>query len=400
MLQFTDRFSASANAMQFSAIRRMHALVQRPGIISFAPGQPDARTFPVDHFQRIAGEIIERERAATFQYIGTRGLAPLLEAVVAYAARKGIAATPAQASITEGSQQAIDLVARVLVDPGDAVLVELPSYVGALSAFRAARAKLVGVRLDAAGIDLDHLRAQHAALVAAGVRVKLLYVMPTFQNPAGVSYTAERRRELLALARELDLVIVEDDPYGDLYFEDAPQPPLKSFDTEHRVIYLSSFSKVLAPGLRSGFVIGADELLAKIEVAKQAANLCGSALEQRIVLACLTTGMLAEQQAALRPFYRGKCAVLLAALAAEMPAGIEWTRPAGGLFVWATLPAHIDADALLMAAVEAGVAYVPGASFFVEAVQKNTMRLTFAGADDAKITEGIGRLARVVRAAL
>ena len=385
--------------MRFSAIRKLHALVQRPGIISFAPGQPDASTFPVDRFRQLADEIIDRERGGVFQYIGTRGLAPLIASVITYVAEKGIVATAGQTLVTEGSQQGIDLVARVLVDPGDAVLVELPSYVGAIAAFRASRARLVGVRLDADGIDLDHLRRQHAALVGAGVRVKLLYAMPSFQNPAGVSYTVERRRALLDLARELDLVIVEDDPYGDLYFDAAPHPPLKAFDTEHRVIYLSSFSKILAPGLRTAFVIGDDALLAKIEIAKQSANLCGSALEQRIVLQCLDAGLIAEQKARLRPFYRGKRDVLLARLAAEMPAGVTWTRPTGGLFVWVTLPDGLDADAMLAAAVDGGVAYVPGAPFFVEDILHNTLRLTFAAADETKLAEGVGRLARVIAAA-
>lgn len=386
--------------MRPSAIRRTHGLVQRPGVISFAPGQPDASTFPVERFRQLADEVMAREGPATFQYIITRGIAPLVEAIGAYVADRGIAASASQILVTEGSQQAIDLVARVLVDPGDAVLVELPSYIGAIASFRAARARLVGVRLDEAGIDLDHLRTQTAAIRASGGRVKFVYAMPSFQNPGGVSYTAERRRALVDLARELDLVIVEDDPYGEIYFDAEPRPPLKAFDSDDRVIYLSSFSKILAPGLRCAYMIGDATLLGKIEIAKQAANLCGSPLEQHIVLGCLRGDFLAKQKVSLRAHYRQKRDVLLASLAAEMPASVTWTRPGGGLFLWATLPAGIDTDALLPTAVDAGVAYVPGAPFFVEAALPNTMRLTFVGAAEAVIPEGAQRLGRVIRQAL
>ena len=385
--------------MQFSAIRRMSALIQRPGIISFAPGQPNAELFPVDQLREIADDILRSQGASTFQYIGTRGLPALIDAVGAYVAGKGIRAAAPQILLTEGSQQGIDLVARVLLDPGDAVLVELPTYVGALGSFRAARAKLVGVRLDDEGLDLDHLRAQHRAQREAGVRVKFLYVIPNFQNPAGVSHSTANRRALLALAEELDLLIVEDDPYGDLYFESEPRPTLASLDESGRVLYLSSFSKILAPGLRSAFVVGPEALLAKIEVAKQAANLCASALDQRIVLGCLERGIIAQQQERSRPFYRVRRDALLAALAQHMPPGVTWTRPQGGLFVWMTLPASIDAEVMLETAVEAGVAYVPGAPFFVEDVRPNTLRLTFASAGEGPILDGIARLASVVLSA-
>jgi 2-aminoadipate transaminase len=391
-------FSRSAGAMRFSAIRRMSALIQRPGIISFAPGQPSPETFPVEQFRTIVDGIIERESADAFQYILTRGLAPLLEAVVRYAAAKQIEASLPETILTEGSQQGLDLVSRVLLDPGDAVLVELPSYIGALSAFRASQAHLAGVRLDEDGIDLDHLRARHGELTSAGVPVKFLYVIPNFQNPAGVSHTTARRRALLETAAELDLLIVEDDPYGDLYFEAEPRPTLKSMDEDGRVVYLSSFSKILAPGLRTAFVIGPAALLAKVEIAKQAADLCGSGLDQRIVLACLEGGLVEQQKAKIRPYYRRKRDALLRSLEVEMPQGVRWTHPEGGMFVWVTLPEGVDAETLLEAAVEEGVAYVAGAPFYVEEPRANTMRLTFAREDEPAIAEGVRRLARVVRA--
>lgn len=398
MTSAESRFSAGARGMRFSAIRRMSALIERPGVISFAPGQPSPETFPVEAFQEIVREIIARDSAAAFQYILTRGVGALVAAVGEYARAKGMDATAAETLVTEGSQQGLDLVTRVLADPGDVVLVELPSYIGATAAFRAAQARMVGVRLEDDGLDLEDLRRRHREELAAGHVVKFLYVVPSFQNPSGISHSLEKRRGLLAVAEELDLLVVEDDPYGDLYFEAEPLPTLKSLDRAGRVVYLSSFSKILAPGLRTAFLLGPEDLLAKVEIAKQSANLCGSGLDQRIILACLQRGLIEEQKARIRPYYRAKRDAMLAALEAEMPAGTHWTRPAGGLFVWLTLPEGMDAEALIEAAVEAGVAYVPGAPFFVDGTGARTMRLTFAKETAETIAEGMRRLGGVVRA--
>lgn len=392
-----QRFSGAARGMRFSAIRRMSALIEKPGIISFAPGQPSPETFPVPAFREILADIVDREGPSAFQYILTRGLAPLLVAVGDYAAAKGMPTSSGERLVTEGSQQALDLVARVLIDPGDVVLVERPSYIGATSAFRAAQARMVGVRLTADGLDLDHLREQHRAETGAGRRVKFLYVVPTFQNPSGMSHSAGSRRALLQAAAELDLAIVEDDPYGDLYFEAEPLPTLRSLPGGSEVVYLSSFSKILAPGLRTAFILGPEDLLAKVEIAKQSANLCGSSLDQRVILACLRAGLIEEQKARIRPYYRTKRDVMLAALEREMPHGVAWTRPLGGLFVWVTLPGSLDAEALLESAVAEGVAYVAGAPFHVDGGGENTLRLTFAREDAPTIEEGVRRLARAVR---
>jgi len=391
-------FSAAARGMRFSAIRRMSALIERPGIISFAPGQPSPETFPVPQFREIVNEILERESAQAFQYVLTRGVGALIQAVTEYARAKGMTATLEQTLITDGSQQGLDLVSRTLLDPGDVALVELPSYIGATSAFRAAQARMVGVKLDEHGLDLEDLRRRHAEERAAGRRVKLLYVVPNFQNPSGISHPVANRRELMRTARELDLLIVEDDPYGDVYFEAEPRPTLKSMDEEGRVVYLSSFSKILAPGLRTAFLLGPAEILDKVEIAKQSANLCGSSLDQRIVLSCLRRGLIEEQKARIRPYYRAKRDAMLDALKKEALPGVTWTRPEGGLFVWATLPEGMDAEKLLPAAVEEGVAYVAGAPFFVDGSGAKTMRLTFAKEEEGRIREGVARLARAIRA--
>jgi 2-aminoadipate transaminase len=394
------RFSAAARGMRFSAIRRLSALIERPGVISFAPGQPSPETFPVAELRALADSVIAAESAQAFQYILTRGLAPLLEEVGRYAEGKGIRSALGQRILTEGSQQGLDLVSRVLLDPGDVVLVELPSYIGATSAFRASRARLEGIRLGEDGPDLDHLRWQHHEVTSAGGVVKFLYVTPNFQNPSGITHDEHSRTALLEVARELDLLVVEDDPYGDLYFEAAPPPTLKSIDGDGGVLYLSSFSKILAPGLRTAFLIAPEEVVAKLEIAKQSANLCGSGVDQRLVLGCLRGGLIEGQKARIRPYYRDKCRVMLDALQAEMPEGTHWTRPTGGLFVWLTLPGGLDAEELLESALDEGVAYVPGAPFFVDGTGSGTMRLTFAKESPERIVEGVRRLARAVRGRL
>jgi len=396
-MSFEDLFSSAARGMRFSAIRRMSALIERPGIISFAPGQPSPETFPVEAFARILRKILEKDGADAFQYILTRGLGALIPAVGDYVARKGVLAKTEEILLTEGSQQGLDLVSRVLLDPGDVVLVELPSYIGATSAFRAAQARLVGVPMDERGIDPAHLRRIYHEERKAGRRVKFAYIIPSFQNPSGVSQPRRRREALIELSRELGLLLVEDDPYGDLYFEGEALPPLKAISRDAPILYLSSFSKILSPGLRTAFVVGPEDILLKIEIAKQSANLCGSGLDQRIILACLQEGLIEEQKARIRPYYRGKCEAMLAALRSEMPPGVRWTKPSGGLFVWLMLPQGLDAEELLGPAVEEGVAYVAGAPFFVNGDGAHTMRLTFAKESIPRIEEGVRRLARAIR---
>jgi len=258
---------------------------------------------------------------------------------------------------------------------------------------------MVGVDLGEGGIDVDDLRRKHRLATGRGRPVKFVYVIPSFQNPSGISHSVETRRALLAAANDLDLLIVEDDPYGDLYFEEAPPPTLKSMDTKGRVIYLSSFSKILAPGLRSAFVMGPQDIVGKIEIAKQSADLCGSGLTQRLTLACLNRGLITSQKEKIRPYYRAKRDAMLAALKAEMPEEVRYTRPEGGMFLWLTLPNGMDSEALLETAVEEGVAYVAGRPFFVDGSGRSSMRLTFAKEDIPAILEGVKRLARAIRIA-
>ena len=389
------RFSAAARGMRFSAIRRMSALIERPGIISFAPGQPSPDTFPVEDLKAIAADVLAAEGAGAFQYILTRGLGALLEEIARYAAAKSMPSQPAERLVTEGSQQGLDLVSRVLIDPGDVVLVELPSYIGATSAFRAARARMEGVRLTESGIDLDHLRWRHHEVTSAGGVVKFLYVVPSFQNPSGITHDAASRAALLELAAQLDLLVVEDDPYGMLSFEGDAPLPLRARRRDG-VFYVSTFSKTFAPGLRVGWILAPHAVREKLVMMSEANVLCPSAFAQGAVTQYLTTMPWREQVKSYREIYRERRDVLLTALHDLMPAGTSWTNPTGGLFVWVTLPEGLDSKAMMPRAIAARVAYVPGTGFYADGTGTSNMRLNFSYASPERLREGVRRLAGVM----
>jgi 2-aminoadipate transaminase len=304
--------------------------------------------------------------------------------------------------VTTGSQQGLDLVARVLIDPGDVVLVELPTYTGAITALRNAQADLVGVPQDADGVNLEALDATHQRLTAAGRRVKALYVVPNFQNPTGLLIGLDKRRRLLEWADRRNVLIVEDDPYGDLYFPDTTRAddtrPMKADDVYGRVLYLSSFSKTLAPGFRVAWIAGPAPILTKLEIAKQAADICTGALDQRVVHQAIARGVLAAQGERLRAHYQRKRTVMQEALSRTLGGGVRCTTPRGGFFLWATLPAGLDAETLLARALESRVSFVVGSAFFVDGSGADTMRLSFSQPSEARLVEGIERLAEAVQA--
>ena len=402
MTEFDRFLSRAARTMQGSAIRRMGVLTaDRHDVISFAPGYPAMDTCPWDAFREIATELLSGSDGSVLQYGPTRGFRGLLEALVEVLATRGILSAPPEIIVTSGSQQGLDLVARVLVDPGDIVLVELPTYTGAIAAFRNVQATLVGVRQGPDGIDLDQLDSVLARERGSGRRVAFLYVVPNFQNPTGLLIRLDTRRHLLAWAARRDVLIVEDDPYGDLYFEDSATPaetrPLKADDRDGRVVYLSSFSKTLAPGYRVAWIAAPAEIASKIELAKQATDLCTGMLDQRIVHEACRRGLLASQAPRLRQHYREKRDAMLRALRVEFTSTASWLEPRGGFFVWVTLPTTCDADALIPRALDSGVIYVAGSAFYVEDARRNTIRLAFSAADPEHIAEGTRRLARVVR---
>ncbi|HWF84523.1 MAG TPA: PLP-dependent aminotransferase family protein, partial [Vicinamibacterales bacterium] len=364
-----DRFlSRGASTMQESAIRKMGALGLRvPDLISFAPGFPAPDTFAWDEFRDVAKSVLDGSDASVLQYGPTRGYRPLVEALPQILAERGIRATPDDMIVTTGSQQALDLCARVLADPGDVVLVELPTYIGAITAFANVQARLVGVQPGADGIDLGDLDRVVARERGAGRRVAFLYVVPNFQNPTGVLITIEKRRALLEWAARRDVLIVEDDPYGALHFDDvataAETRPIRADDGDGRVVYLSTFSKTVAPGFRVAWIAAPGPIAAKLEIAKQAADLCTGALDQRIVYEVWKRGVLTARLPVLRQYYQRKRTAMEHALRRELGDLVSWPEPKGGFFLWPALPDSIDTDTLLTRALAHAVVYVAGSAF-------------------------------------
>jgi 2-aminoadipate transaminase len=386
-----------------SEIRRMGSLAARvPDLISFAAGHPDPTTFPWDALRGIADNLLGGTDVQALQYGSTRGYRPLVESLDAILKPRGIVSTMDERIVTTGSQQALDLVGRVLLDPGDAILVELPTYTGAITAFANAQVLLAGVPQDADGVNLEALDATFQRHTQSGRRVKFVYVVPNFQNPTGLLIGLQKRRQLLEWAARRDVLIVEDDPYGSLYFPDTTRPeetrPIKADDAEGRVLYLGSFSKTLAPGFRVGWIVASRELTAKIELAKQAADLCSGALDQRLVHRAIAGGLLGARVEQLRAYYQEKRTVMRNALDAELAGVLRWTSPRGGFFLWGTLPHGLDAERLLTRAIQERVNYVAGKAFFVDGSGTDTLRLCFSQATDEQIVEGVRRLARAVRA--
>lgn len=399
-----DRFfSHAAQQMRESAIRKMGTLGTRiPDLISFAAGYPDPATFPWAQFREITASLLSGDDGSTLQYGPTRGYRPLVEALESILVPRGIASSFEQRVITSGSQQGLDLVAKVLIDPGDAVMVELPTYTGAISAFKNALADLVGVPQEDDGIDLEALDRLVAQQRRLGRRVRLLYLVPNFQNPTGLLIGLDKRRALVEWAERADILIIEDDPYGDLYFPDSATPeetrPIKADDRSGRVIYLSSFSKTLAPGFRTAWIVAPEAIAAKFDIAKQATDLCTGALDQRIVHQAIVSGVLAGLAPHLRAHYQAKRTTMQQAIAGELGDLVTCATARGGFFLWARLPSEVNAEALLPRALAAAVTYVAGGAFFVDGSGGNTLRLCFSQPTHDRIREGVARLATAIKA--
>jgi 2-aminoadipate transaminase len=395
--ELSSFFSADAGRFRPSAIRAFAGLINDPSIISFAGGVPSPETFPADEMAEIAARVIRERRSVALQYGPTRGLPRLREFIAGLCRARGFQSTAGDVMVTTGSQQALDLIAHTLLDPGDVVLVELPTYIGGSASFYARSAEVAGVAQDDDGIVPESLDAVAGSLRAAGRRVKLLYTIPNFQNPSGRLMSQQRRTRVLELATKHGFLVIEDDPYGELvYVDGADTTAMKSGDQGGQVLYLGSFSKVLAPGLRCGWVAAAPQLMEKLEIAKQAADLCSGMLDQSIVDELCASGALPAQIEKVRAFYRGKRGVLIEELGRHFAGRASWTSADGGLFTFVTLSADVDTSAKVESAVAAGVAYIPGAPFFVDGSGRNTMRLTFAKEPDERIREGVKRLATVL----
>ena len=383
-------FARRAQRMNPSFIREILKVTERPGIISFAGGLPSPRTFPVDAFADACAKVLRDDGPAALQYAASEGYAPLRQAV---AAMLPWPVDPDQVLITTGSQQGLDLVAKVLIDAGSRVLVEQPTYLGALQAFTPMEPEVVGVASDDDGIDVADLAAKRGD-------ARFLYALPNFQNPTGRTMSEARRQALVAAARELALPLVEDNPYGDLWFDAPPPAPLAARHPEG-TLYLGSFSKVLAPGLRLGYIVAPAALYPKLLQAKQAADLHSPSFNQRLVAEVLRDGFLDRHVPTIRALYKTQRDAMLAALQREMAGlDVQWNAPDGGMFLWARLPAGVDAVALLPQAVERGVAFVPGAAFYAGDADARTMRLSFVTASPEEIDRGIAVLAAAIREAL
>jgi DNA-binding transcriptional MocR family regulator len=401
MTDYGRFFSRAAGFMRESAIRQMGAvLAGAQDMVSFAPGYPAEDAFPWEAFGEIARGLLDGADGSVLQYGPTRGFPPLREAVVELMRARSIATRAERVIVTTGSQQGLDLVARVLLDPGDVALVELPSYTGAISAFGNAGASLVGIRQEADGIDLEHLDRTVAGLRRDGRRVKFIYLVPNFQNPSGLLIALGKRRQVLEWADREDVLIVEDDPYGDLYFPDVSTPgetrPIAADDAHDRVIYLSSFSKTLAPGWRVAWISAPAPVAAKLELAKQAGDLCSGGFDQRVVYEAWRKGILSGHLPALRAHYQAKRDTMSRALERMLAGQVTWDPPRGGFFLWVRLPDDLDAEQLLGVARARGVIYVVGSAFFVDGSGHQYMRLSFSAPPPERIEEGVARLAEAV----
>jgi 2-aminoadipate transaminase len=396
---WVDSYASRANAMRASEIRALFAVASRPEVVSLAGGMPFVQALPVDMLTATAERLLVERGPQALQYGSGQGDVTLREQILEVIGEVGVSAHPDDIVVTTGSQMALDLVTRVFCDPGDVVLVEAPSYVGALGVFRAYECDVVHVPMDDEGLVPSALAEAIAATRAAGKRVKLIYTIPSFHNPAGVTQGPARRTEILAIAQGAGIALLEDDPYGLLGFEGEPPRAIRADDSEG-VIYLGSFSKTIAAGLRVGWAVAPHGVREKLVLAAEAAVLCPSNYAQLTVSEYLATQPWREQIKTFQEVYRERRDALLESLQALMPPGTSWTIPAGGFYSWLTLPEGLDATAMLPRAVANLVAYVPGTGFYVDGQGRQNLRLSYCYPEPDRIQEGVRRLAAVIESEL
>lgn len=373
-----------------SAIRAIFALIGQPGMISFAGGNPAPESFPSEDIAQIAAELLRGNGCSILQYGGTPGISPLKQTVLEMVARRGIKAAPEEVIITSGSTQGIGLAAKTLCNPGDVILAESPTFIGALQTFLTYEADVKGVEMDGQGMVVDALEEK-----IKRYRPKFVYTIPTFQNPSGRTLPLERRKKLLDICAKHGVIVLEDDPYCDLRYSGAAVPSIKSLDEDNHVIYLLSFSKIISPGLRVGAAVADRRIIEKYNICKQGEDLHTANLSQEIVEAYMHSGKVEEHIETICADYRAKRDAMLAKLA-TFPKGIEYTKPDGGLFIWASLPEGTNALELFKQCVDAGVAFVPGTHFYPEGGHENTFRLNFSMASLEQIDKGMDILKGVI----
>jgi 2-aminoadipate transaminase len=395
--RYAGLFAKRTRQMRSSAMRDLMAITARPDVISFAGGLPDTSTFPPSTFASITAQIAEESCASALQYGPTEGFDETKRCIAEVMAEEGMRADPEDLLVTTGGQQVIDLVTKTFVDPGDVVICEAPTYPGAVPVFSSYEADVVQIEMDSDGMRIDLLEETLDRLDSEGRRPKFIYTVPTFQNPAGVTLSAPRRKRLVEIASERELLVLEDNPYGLLRYEGEPLAPLRALDGGVYVLYLGTFSKILSPGIRLGWVAAPGPVLAKIQLGKQAADLCTSSLTQQLVERYFAEGRWRSYVHEQCTLYRRRRDAMLDALAEFFPPEADWTQPGGGLFIWVTLPDFIDTEDLLAKALrEENVAFVPGSAAYVDGRGGSSMRLNFSAASDDEILEGIRRIGKVV----
>jgi len=378
-------------------MRDLMAITQRPDVISLAGGQPDTSTFPPESYAALMGRIAAESTARALQYGPTDGMAAVKDCIVEVMAREDMRVDPDDVLVTTGGQQVIDLMCKTFVDPGDVIVAEAPTYPGAVPSFAAYQADVVQVAMDADGMRIDELEDLLDRLEREGRRPKFVYTVPSFQNPAGVTMALERRRRLVAIAHERELLVLEDNPYSLLRYEGDPVPTLQSLDGGNFVVYLGTFSKILSAGIRLGWAVAPAPIIEKMNLGKQGVDLCSSSMTQLFVAEYFREGRWMEYVASLRELYRRRRDAMLDALAEHFPREAEWTYPQGGMFLWATLPDYIDTTDLLARALQEKVAFVPGRAAYLDGRGGSSMRLNFSGVGEDDIREGIRRIGKVVR---
>jgi 2-aminoadipate transaminase len=395
--RYAGLFARRTQVMKSSAMRDLMAVTARPEVISLAGGLPDTSTFPAEDFSALMTRVGVDAAARALQYGPTEGLDEAKACIVEVMAAEGMDVEPDDLLVTTGGQQVIDLVCKTLLDPGDVVIAEAPTYPGAVPVFCSYQADVVQIEMDAEGMRIDVLEAELDRLDAEGRVPKFIYTVPSFQNPAGVTLSLERRRRLVEIARRRELLVLEDNPYGLLRYEGEPLPTLYALDRGEYVIYLGTFSKILSPGLRLGWTAAPRPVLEKLNLGKGAADLCSSPLSQLFVKTYFAQRDWREYVGSLTALYRRRRDIMLEALAEHFPREATWTRPQGGLFIWARMPSYIDTTDLLARALRDHVAFVPGRAAYVDARGGSEMRLNFSGVGDDDIREGIRRIGKVVR---
>ncbi len=395
--RYAALFAQRTRGMTSSAMRDLMAITERPDVISLAGGQPDTSSFPAELLAQLMSGVAAEASAKALQYSPTEGLWSVREAIVEVMAAEGTEVDASDVLVTTGGQQVIDLVCKTFIDPGDVIVAEAPTYPGAVPTFTAYQADVVQVAMDGDGMCIDELEATLDRLEAEGRRPKFIYTIPTFQNPGGVTMSLPRRRRLVQVAAERELLVLEDNPYGLLRYEGDPLPTLRSLDGGRFVIYLGTFSKILSPGIRTGWAVAPGPVYEKMNTGKQGVDLCSPAFSQFFIAAYFARAQWREYVDALRGLYHHRRDVMLEALAEAFGPEATWTRPEGGMFVWATLPDYIDTTDLLARALRANVAFVPGRAAYLDGRGGSEMRLNFSGSTDDKIREGVRRIGAVIQ---